>query len=303
MSNSENSVNSNNTLRFKKFIKDPLIVPYNTNNKLIKDVDLKEMMNNYDIKLDVIDIELYRQALTHKSYIKKEFYNKNSSELEKAKLELGDVLELREESNERLEFLGDTVIKSVIAEYLFERYPNEDEGFMTRLKTKIENRESLARFARIIGLDVFVIISAQNEDSNLGRTNDKILEDAFESFIAALYLDNDYDTCKLFIRNLLENLIDWSDLIFNDTNYKDQIQRYYHSIKWDHPSFKLLKEEQIPNNKKLFTIGVMDNNNHIIATATDTSKKKAEQRSSKIALYKFKQLNDYQMNDEDYQFL
>ena len=94
MSNSENSVNSNNTLRFKKFIKDPLIVPYNANNKLIKDVDLKEMMNNYDIKLDVIDIELYRQALTHKSYIKKEFYNKNSSELEKAKLELGDVLEL-----------------------------------------------------------------------------------------------------------------------------------------------------------------------------------------------------------------
>lgn len=303
MSNSETSYNSYNSSRYKKSIKDPIIIPYNLNNKLIKDVDLKEMMNNYDIKLDVIDIELYRQALTHKSYIKKEFYSKNSSELEKAKLDLGNVLELRDESNERLEFLGDTVIKSVIAEYLFERYPKQDEGFMTRLKTKIENRESLARFARTIGLDEYVIISAQNEDSNLGRTNDKILEDAFESFMAALYLDNSYDTCKVFIRNLLENQVDWSDLIFNDTNYKDQIQRYYHSIKWDHPSFKLLKEEQIPNNKKLFTIGVMDNNKHIIATATDTSKKKAEQRASKIALYKFKQLNDYQMNDEDYQFL
>ena len=300
MSNSEASYSNS---RFKKSIKEPVIIPYNINNKLINDVNLKEMMNNYNIKLDVIDIELYRQALTHKSYIKKEFYSKNSNELEKARLELGNVLELREESNERLEFLGDTVIKSVIAEYLFERYPEQDEGFMTRLKTKIENRESLARFARTIGLDEFVIISAQNEDSNLGRTNDKILEDAFESFMAALYLDNSYDTCKLFIRNLLENQIDWSDLIFNDTNYKDQIQRYYHSIKWDHPSFKLLKEEQIPNNKKLFTIGVMDNNQHIIATASDTSKKKAEQKASKIALYKFKQLNDYQMNDEDYQFL
>ena len=114
MSYSENSQNN----RFKRTIKDPVIIPYNINNKLIKDVDLKEMMNNYDIKLDVVDIELYRQALTHKSYIKKEFYSKNSNELNKAKAGLGNVLELREESNERLEFLGDTVIKSVIAEYL-----------------------------------------------------------------------------------------------------------------------------------------------------------------------------------------
>jgi dsRNA-specific ribonuclease len=294
------SYNTQNNNRFRKNIRDPVIIPYNPNNKLIKDVDLKEMMNNYDIKLDIINIELYRKALTHKSYIKKEFYNKNFAELEKAKQEMGNVLELREESNERLEFLGDTVIKSVIAEYLFERYPLEDEGFMTRLKTKIENRESLARFARIIGLDEFIIISSQNEDSNIGRTNDKILEDAIESFIAAIYLDNTYVTCKKFIRNLLENQVDWSDLIFNDTNYKDQIQRYYHSIKWEHPQFKLLKEEQIPNNKKLFTIGVMDNNKHVIATATDSSKKKAEQKASKIALYKFKQLNDFQMNDEDY---
>lgn len=300
MSNSENSLSSHqNNNRFKKTIKDPIIIPYNLNNKLIKDVNLKEMMNNYAIKLDVVDIELYRQALTHKSYIKKEFYSKNNSELQRAKLELGNVLDLRDESNERLEFLGDTIIKGVIADYLYERYPKADEGFMTRLKTKIENRESLAKFARTIGLDEFVIISAQNEDSNLGRTNDKILEDAFESFVAALFKDSNFDTCKSFIRNLLENQVDWSELIYNDTNYKDQIQRYYHSIKWDHPQFKLLKDEKIPNNKNLFTIGVMDNNRHIIATATDTSKKKAEQKASKIALYKFKQLNNFQMNDED----
>ena len=63
---------------------------------------------------------------------------------------------------------------------------------MIDLISKIENRESLARFARIIGLDEFVIISSQNEESNIGRTNDKILEDAFESFMAAIYLDNTY---------------------------------------------------------------------------------------------------------------
>ena len=289
--------------RFKKTIKDPVIIPYNKNNKLIKDIDIKNIMNNYGVKMEIKDIKLYWIGLTHKSYIKKEFYNKNWKELEKARIEMGDVLELQDESNERKEFLGDTMIKASIAKYLFKRYPNQDEGFMTRLKTKIENRESLAKFSRIIGLDEFVIISSQNEDSNIGRTNDKILEDAFESFIGALYLDTNFETCDKFIVNLLESQIDWSDLIFNDTNYKDQIQRYFHSIKWEHPQFKLLNEEQIPNNKKLFTIGVLDNSKHIIATATDTSKKKAEQKASKLALYKFKQLNDYQMNDDDYEYI
>ena len=176
--------------RYKRKIKEPIIIPYNVKNKLIRDVDLKEMMNRFGVKLEVVDIELYRQALTHKSYIKKEFYNKNMDEILKYKSQMpDDVIELRELSNERLEFFGDTIIKAVIAEYLFERYPTQDEGFMTKLKTKIENRESLARWERVMGLDEFVIISAQNEGSNTGRTNDKILEDAFESFLGALKKD------------------------------------------------------------------------------------------------------------------
>ena len=293
----------NSNKRFKKRLREPIIIPYNKNNKLIKDVDLKNILSNFGIKLEVIDIEIYRQALTHKSYIKKEFYNKNWKELQKAKEKMGDVIELRTESNERLEFLGDTVIKSVIAEYLFERYPKEDEGFMTRLKTKLENRESLAKFARTMGLDDFVIISSQNEGSNIGRTNDKILEDAFESFMAALYIDAGFETCKKLIRNVLENQIDYSEILYNDTNYKDHLQRYYHTIKWSHPTFKLIKEENLAENKKLFTVGLLDNDGHIIATACESSKKKAQQKASKIGLYKFKQLFDDQMNDDDFQYL
>ena len=119
---------------------------------------LYQVMNNFGIKIEIIDIELYRQALTHKSYIEKEFYNKNLKELIKYKKEMPNVLDLRDESNERLEFFGDTIIKAIISEYLYERYPTQDEGFMTKLKTKIENRESLARWAKIVGLDKFVII-------------------------------------------------------------------------------------------------------------------------------------------------
>jgi len=289
--------------KFKKKIKKPIIIPYNKKNKLIKDYELKEIVGRFGIKLEVVDIDLYRQAFTHKSYIKKEFYNNNYEEMKKAKTEMGDVLDLQDESNERLEYLGDTVIKAVIAEYLFERYPHEDEGFMTCLKTKVENRESLARFARIFGLDEFVIISSQNELQSVSRTNDKILEDIFESFIGALLLDTNFNTCRQLIRNMLENQVEWSRLLYKDNNYKDQLQRYYHSIKWEHPKFKLIQEEILPNNKKLFTIGVMDDKDHVLETATESSKKKAEQKVCKIVLYKFGQINDFQMEDNDFSYI
>ena len=237
-----------------KKIQEPLIIPYNPKNILIQDYDLKEILGNFGIQIDVVDIELFRQALTHKSYIKKDFYNKNLDELIKYKKKMPNVLDLQEESNERLEFLGDTVIKAVISEYLFERYPTQDEGFMTKLKTKIENKESLARWAKIIGLDKFVIISAQNEESNNGRTNEKILEDAFESFMGALKKDTNFETCNKLIRNLLENQIDWSEILYKDCNYKDQLQRYYHSLKWEHPKFDLVKDEHLTNNKRFFFI-------------------------------------------------
>tara|TARA_B100000424_G_scaffold257210_1_gene237895 strand:+ start:35 stop:913 length:879 start_codon:yes stop_codon:yes gene_type:complete len=286
-----------------KRIQEPVIIPYNPKNILIQDYNLKEILGNFGIQIDVVDIELFRQALTHKSYIKKDFYNKNLDELIKYKKKMPEVLDLQEESNERLEFLGDTVIKAIISEYLFERYPTQDEGFMTKLKTKIENRESLARWAKIIGLDKFVIISSQNEESNNGRTNDKILEDAFESFMGALKKDTNFETCNKLIRNLLENQIDWSEILYKDCNYKDQLQRYYHSLKWEHPKFDLVKDEHLPNNKRTFTVKVMDNNKNTMAIATETSIKKAQQLASKLALYKFNKLSDYQMNEEDFELL
>lgn len=278
--------------------KEPIIIPYNKKNKLIRDLDIKNILSNYGTNLDVIDINLFRQSLTHKSYIKKEFYNKNIDELERIKKNMGDVLDLQDESNERLEFLGDTVIKIVVAEYLFDRYPGEQEGFMTKLKTHIEDKRSLARFAKILKLDEFVIISAQNENSNIGRTNKKILEDAFESFIGALYKDAGFMVCKKLIRNILENHVDYSEVLYNDDNYKERLQRYYHSRKWEHPKYKELKIENLPNNKKLFTMGLLDNDGHVIFKASEFSKKKAEQKACKKALYKFGILDDDQMNGE-----
>lgn len=281
-------------------IKEPKINPYNPKNKLITDSDVKKICSKFNIQININNISNYIQSLTHKSYIKKEYYN---IILENKNKYNNNCLELQDNSNERLEFLGDTIIKAVVSQYLFERYSNEDEGFMTKLKTKIEDKTALARFAKLIGLDEFILVSQQNEITGLSRVNDKILEDAFESFIGAMFLDtDDFNICRKFIRYILENEIDYSDIIFNDNNYKDQLLRYYHSNKWKHPEYILLNEEGF-GNKKIFTIGVLDNNKNIFTKASESSKRKAEQKVSKFALYKLNQLNEEQLNDSELELI
>ena len=271
-----------------------IIIPYNINNKIVTDLDIKNIFNKFNIKIDINNINFYIIALTHKSYIKNDYYYKNYDYIKNFKK---NEINLLEESNERLEFLGDTVIKLIIAEYLYDRYQKKDEGFMTKAKTKIENRENLSIWAKVIELDKLMIISLQNED-NFGRNSDKLLEDCFESFIGAVFKDSGFLICKKLILEFLENYVDWSEIFYKDCNYKDKLQKYYHSLKWDHPSFELLEEKFI-DNKKYFLVVVKDNNNKLISTALDTSIKKAQQYASKLALYKFNQLSDYQMDKSD----
>ena len=275
-------------------INDEFIDPYNEKNKLITLKDVSNMFKHFDMIVDPKDINHYINALTHKSYIVKEYYNVciNKSTIKKNNQ---NILELLEQSNERLEFLGDTVIKCIISGYLFTRYQYEDEGFMTKLKTKIENRQSLAKFAKILGIPEFMIISKQIEDNN-GRYSDKLLEDCFESFVGALYLDLGFEVCRNFLYIILETEIEYSEILYKDTNYKDQLLRFYHQNKWSHPNYINLEVEG-NSNKRLFKIGVKDNNGNIIATAKASSIKKAEQLSSMLALKHYNVIKEDQMID------
>lgn len=160
------------------------INPYNGNNKLISEKEVLEILKKGGLEnISINDLELYRKSFYHKSYCKKK--NNDVEIAEKPP----DSIELREESNERLEFLGDSIISSVVAKYLFERYPDQDEGFMTRIRTKLVNGQTLANFAIILGLPEFLVISRHVEERCNGRNNFRILEDAFESFIGSLFLD------------------------------------------------------------------------------------------------------------------
>jgi dsRNA-specific ribonuclease len=271
--------------------------PYNENNKLIKIDDIKFMFSKFDMKVEPKDINFYINALTHKSYIKKEYYDVFTNQLSKLSINKNPkTLELLDQSNERLEFLGDTVIKCVVSGYLFTRFQYEDEGFMTRLKTKIENRQSLARFARILGLDEYMLISKQIEDNKEnGRNSDKLLEDCFESFVGALYLDVGFEVCRNFMYVILETEIEYSEILYKDTNYKDQLLRFYHQNKWTHPQYVQINENT--QNKRMFVMGVKDHNGNIVAQGKALSKQKAEQIASMLALHHYNVIKEDQMMD------
>ena len=290
-------------------------IPYNLNNILINESDIIEILNKCKIKVKHINnINIFREAFTHKSYCKKDIFSQHV--LNACKLELGNpsnLLDLQDKSYERLEYLGDKVLKLCVSLYIYKRYPKQDEGFMTKLQTKIEDKKTLSLFSKELGLGKFFIISKQIESMN-GRNLDKIHEDIFESFIGALYESecklNNLTICNLLITYLLETLIDYSDKLYCDNNYKDILLRLHHQRKWNTPIYYTICAEG-PAHKKKYIMAVekgdkssLINNNtsffdKFIGFGIGSSKKDGEQNASKMALiiYGILQKDQYTEND------
>lgn len=276
--------------------------PYNMNNKLITNDEVINLLKRFGVEDKIHDLKIYQQSFVHKSYVKKENnVNNQGEEVELAERPEG-CLELQEASNERLEYLGDSILGATIAGYLYERFPQEEEGFMTRLRTKIVNGEMLGSLALKMGMAPHMVISRHVEDRCNGRTNLRILEDVFESFIGALYLDFNekelehptmefysglgFQVCQVFIISIIEELIDFSDLILNDYNFKDQLLRYFQQNYQQTPKYKQILVEGPPH-ERFFTMAVLKNEDEIVAYGKEKSKKKAEQLASKNALIKY----------------
>jgi ribonuclease-3 len=282
-------------------------IPYNLNNILIKEDDIIKLLKQFNVTIDKINnINVFREAFTHKSYCTKNIFP--SEILEASKKELNypkDLLELQEKSFERLEYFGDRVLKLIVSMYLLYRYPNENEGFMTRLQTKIEDKKNLPIMSKEIGLGKFFIISKSIENMN-GRNLDKIHEDVFESFIGALFLSNGFEVCCLLIVNLLETLIDYSDKLYCDNNYKDILLKYHHTHEWTHPKYDIIYMEGPPHKRK-YIVGVQKNNfketdlneNKYIGYGIGNSHKEGAQNSAKMALIIYGVLKEDQYNQND----
>lgn len=336
------------------------INPFNLNNKLISKEQVENIFRQEGVDKTISDLSIYQRAFVHKSYQKKKENSSSGDDIELVE-KPKESLDLQENSNERLEYLGDAVINLIVAKYVYDRFPESDEGFLTRIRTKVVNGESLANLGRKIDLSEFLVISSHVEEKCNGRNNMRILEDAFESFFGAIFLDfnklslfdfnlkkNDYikkfDELKNFknellkltknknliskidslfekineiensylqigkenvedlfsgpgfqvaeelMINIMEKHIYWPDLILKDTNYKDQLLRYFQQTYQSTPKYQ---EQSIdgPPHKRVFTMSVLDMNGNIVGSGTEKSKKKAEQLASKDALIKYCVIN------------
>ncbi len=255
-------------------------MPYNNKNILLMDDDLRLLFNKNGLdKIAFSNINLYRNAFVHKSYctMKNADFNQGNQKCPE------DCLPLQEMSYERLEFLGDSLLGMIVAAYLYERFPDQPEGFLSKIRTKIVNGKMLGYLSEKIGFPKFAIISKQVEDVN-GRNNYKIMEDIFEAFIAAIYIDKeDIEIVKTWIIYIIENYIDFSELILSRTNYKDLLVSYMQHHLQDHPKFLELNITT-KDNAKIFTYCIKDKHNTVIATSKGSTKKEAENNVSFEAL-------------------
>jgi dsRNA-specific ribonuclease len=267
-------------------------IPYNINNREITEQEVLKLLEERNVRLDHINhMKYFIQAFTHKSYCNKDIYPPEI--LEASKKELGnpsELLELYNTSYERLEYFGDRVLKVIVSWYLFHRYPKQDEGFMTRLQIKLEDKKNLSIMSKEMGLGKYFIISKQIESMN-GRNLEKIHEDVFESFIGALFLSNGFEPCMFLIVNLLETIIDYSEKLYCDNNYKDQLLRIHHMNKWSFPQYVTIHFEGPPHKRK-YIMGVEKHDvskdepleTRCISFGIGSSKKEGEQNAAKMAL-------------------
>lgn len=202
-------------------------LPFNPRNKLIQEADARRIVEEFVPpallgESSIGDVNLYRKAMTHRSYCTR----KNENFFEGNQRCPPGCVPLQEESNERLEFLGDAVLNLVVGGYLYDRFPDENEGFLTKMRTKLVNGGMLAQLCGKCGLSQWVILSRQLEEGS-GRTNKKVMEDVFESFLGALYLDHGFVAAQQWIIGFIENHIDFTDLIKQQSNYKDALAKYF----------------------------------------------------------------------------
>ena len=211
------------------------------------------------------NIELYKQALLHRSMLKKDDY--------------GHVI-----NNERLEVLGDAIIEAVVSNYLFRKYGNEQEGFLTTMRSKMVRRSTLGQISKKIGLDQLVkrCISVESHNCYIGGN-------AFEALVGAAYLDRGYGCCQRFFVSLIERgYLDTNRLERNEQNFKSRLlewgQKYHLNVEF---KTEILGE---PSTEKLppFVARVIVED-HVMGKGRGFSKKESHQQAAKRVLQRLRE--------------
>lgn len=207
------------------------------------------------------DKKLLSKVFTHRSYL-----NESSEE---------------SESNERLEFLGDSILSFIVSSYIYENYPNLKEGELTALRSVLTNTQTLYQFAKDLDLGKYLKLS-KGEEATGGRTNKTILANTFESLLGGLYLDQGLDVARDFVYSVI---IIHIDEVVEKQGLKDpksMLQEKTQEIHRTSPVYKIVKEEG-PDHSKIYTTGVFLNN-QLLAEGSGKSKQEAEKNAAANAL-------------------
>lgn len=183
-------------------------------------------------------------------------------------------------NNERLEYLGDAVLGSITADFLFKKFPYKDEGFLTEMRSRIVSRSHLNLLSRKLGIDKLVEAGKENN-----VTGSSILGDAFEAFVGAMYLDMGYRfTQKIIVNKIIQTHVDIDALLSTEVNFKSKI------IEWaqkEKHQLEFLLEKEVDNGKKgkIYHINLMLDN-ELAGQGADHSIKRAEQNAARQACEK-----------------
>jgi len=210
------------------------------------------------------NLDLLTEALTHRSY-------------------LNEHREYAGSHNERLEFLGDSVLELAVTDFLFKKFPAKPEGELTAYRAALVNTVSLAESSQALGVNEFLLLS-KGESKDTGRARDVILADAFEAIIGAVYLDQGYAAAEAFIA---KNLYGKIDEVIKNRSYQDAKSRFQEIAQEKRgttPNYETLSEVG-PDHDKRFTVGVFIGSSEI-AHGVGQSKQEAEQAAAQAGLDK-----------------
>ncbi len=205
----------------------------------------------------VNNLAIYQRAFTHKSALKRYTVT---------------------ESFETLEFLGDSVLGFLVTKILFDKYEKNQEGFLTKARTKLVKGVTLAKIARGLSLDKWILMDEKAERNGWNQ-NEKVLEDAFEALVGAMYLDLGLLHTKKFVTEIFSNpeLVDFND----DDNFKDRLMRYCQANKLGLPEYPLVNHVN-----GIFTVSASVNGAQL-GLGSAKNKKQAEQSAAYNALVMF----------------
>ena len=206
------------------------------------------------------NITLLQNALTHSSYANERWHNSLMS-------------------NERLEFLGDSILGMCVAEYLYCTFPDRPEGELTRMRADMVCEQTLANVAGRIGLGEHLLLG-KGEEQGGGRTRNSILADAVESVIAASFLDGGMDAAKQFIQKFI--LVEVPVKKLHNVDYKTSLQELVQQKKNQVLSYALVGESG-PDHDKHFEVEVCLNGK-VVGLGSGSSKKRAEQDAARVAM-------------------